>query len=82
MHNRLIRCLLFSVLVTFSLRTTVAQQGGRGQTGAAGGNTLGRGAAPLVPDKLPYDKHDLSGVWLGNQYGFNSKYEPPMTPEG
>ena len=82
MRSRLIRCLLFSVLVTVSWRTTVAQQGGRGQTGAAGGNTLGRGAAPLVPDKLPYDKHDLSGVWLGNQYGFNSKYEPPMTPEG
>src|SRR5215467_1538247 len=45
-------------------------------------NALGRGAAPLVADNLPYDKHDLSGVWLGNKYGFNGTYEPPLTPEG
>jgi hypothetical protein len=45
-------------------------------------NALGRGAPPLVADNSPYDKHDLSGVWLGNKYGFNATYEPPMTPEG
>jgi hypothetical protein len=45
-------------------------------------NILGRGAPPLVADGLTYDKRDLSGVWLGNKYGFNATYEPPMTPEG
>jgi hypothetical protein len=45
-------------------------------------NGLGRGAPPLIADKLPYNKRDLSGVWLGNKYGFNATYEPPMTPEG
>src|SRR5262245_15061834 len=56
----------------------IAQQADPG----SGRNSLGRGAAPLVPDKLPYDKHDLAGVWLGNKYGFNATYEPPMTAEG
>jgi hypothetical protein len=58
---------------------------GAGEQGAQGGqdrNVLGRGARPLVPDNLPFDPKDLSGVWLGNQYGFNATYEPPMTPEG
>ena len=50
MRNRLVQSLLFSMLVTVSLVTMVAQPGGRGPAGAAGGNTLGRGAAPLVPE--------------------------------
>jgi hypothetical protein len=61
-----------------------AGPGAQGQGGgrAGGGNVLGRGAPPLVPDKRPFDARDLSGVWLGNQYGFNATYEPPMTAEG
>src|SRR3990170_7349435 len=58
---------------------------GGAQQGAQGGqdrNVLARGARPLVPDDLPFDPHDLSGVWLANKYGFNATYEPPMTPEG
>lgn len=39
-----------------------------------------RGA--LRPDPRPYDKQNLSGYWKGNQYGYNSKFVPPMTPEG
>jgi hypothetical protein len=50
--------------------------------GDAGGNVLGRGAPPLVPDSSPFDPRDLSGVWLGDTYGFNARHEPPMTPEG
>ena len=57
------------------------QAGNRGNSAPAR-NALGRGAAPLVPDNLPYDKRDFSGVWLGNKYGFNATYEPPLTPEG
>ena len=58
-----------------------AQPQGRGGTGRSG-NVLGRGAPPLVPDNEPFNPRDLSGVWLGNKYGFNDKYEPPMTAEG
>jgi len=67
----------------------IAQQAGNnrgrndnGRNPAPARNALGRGAAPLVPDNLPYDKRDLSGVWLGNKYGFNATYEPPLTAEG
>jgi hypothetical protein len=65
----------------------IAQQSGNNNRGNTNNsvparNALGRGAAPLVPDNLPYDKRDLSGVWLGNKYGFNATYEPPLTPEG
>jgi len=67
------------------IRQASAQQTGPGKGGnnpATPRNSLGRGAAPLVADNLPYDKHDLTGVWLGNKYGFNATYEPPLTPEG
>ncbi|MBI4263304.1 MAG: hypothetical protein HY657_02915 [Acidobacteria bacterium] len=75
-----------SLLVVIPL-LGAAQQGGRGagpagQGAGGGGNVLGRGAPPLAPDTRPFDPRDLSGVWLGNQYGFNATYEPPMTPEG
>lgn len=64
------------------------------QQGAGGGNALGQGGlgqgglgqggrqAPLVPDGRPFNARDLSGVWRGNQYGFNATFEPPMTPQG
>jgi hypothetical protein len=55
---------------------------GQGGGRAGSGNVLGRGAPPLVPDTRPFDPRDLSGVWLGNKYGFNATYEPPMTAEG
>jgi hypothetical protein len=35
-----------------------------------------------VPDNQPFTARDLSGVWLGNKYGFNGVYEPPLTAEG
>jgi hypothetical protein len=59
-----------------------AQQGSTTPAGDAGRNVLGRGAPPLVPDNSPFDARDLSGVWLGNLYGFNAKYVPPMTAAG
>jgi hypothetical protein len=43
---------------------------------------LGRGAPPLVPDNQPFDAKDLSGVWLGNKYGYNATTEPQWTAEG
>ena len=54
--------------------------GGRGRGG--NGNVLGRGAPRLAPDNQPFNPKDLSGVWLGNKYGFNEMYEAPMTAEG
>jgi hypothetical protein len=59
-----------------------AQQGGNVADSDVGGNVLGRGAPPLVPDNSPFDARDLSGVWLVNLYGFNATYVPPMTPAG
>jgi len=56
--------------------------GGGGGRGGGNGNVLGRGAPPLVPDNAPFDAHDLSGVWLGNKYGYNAMSEPDWTPEG
>src|SRR6266478_2496711 len=29
-----------------------------------------------------FDRHDLSGIWRGNQYVFNDKVEPVFTAEG
>jgi len=70
-----------AIPVWLSAQQPPARGAGGGRRGG-NGNTLGRGAPPLTPDNQPFDKHDLSGVWLGNQYGFNAKYEPPMTLEG
>src|SRR2546423_919816 len=67
--------------IWLSAQQPPARGAGGGRRGG-NGNSLGRGAPPLTPDNQPFDKHDLSGVWLGNQYGFNAKYEPPLTPEG
>src|SRR5262245_44432786 len=63
-------------------RAAGGQGRGRGGRGGGNGNVLGRGAPPLVPDNQPFDAHDLSGVWLGNKYGFNATSEPAFTPEG
>jgi len=84
MQSRLKLWLAGAAIVAVPLWLT-AQQGGRGGSGQVGNvtnNVLGRGAPQLVPDNLPFNKRDLSGVWLGNKYGYNATYEPPMTPEG
>jgi len=54
----------------------------RGGRGGGNGNVLGRGAPPLVPDNQPFEARDLSGVWLGNKYGFNATSDPAFTAEG
>jgi len=86
MHNRFALAFVVLLLV-FTVRASAQQRAGQrgtggGQQGGEDRNVLARGARPLVPDNLPFDAHDLSGVWLGNQYGFNATYEPSMTPEG
>jgi hypothetical protein len=70
--------------ITLALPAWIAaQQGGNVTSGGdAGRNVLGRGAPPLVPDNSPFDARDLSGVWLGDMYGFNAKYVPSLTPAG
>jgi hypothetical protein len=81
------RWVAWSVAVLFS-GLAIAQQGGnngrRANDNNAGPprNGLGRGAPRLVADNQAYEKHDLSGVWLGNKYGYNATYVPPLTPEG
>jgi hypothetical protein len=35
-----------------------------------------------APDTRPFDSHDLSGIWQGNQYVFNARTEPTFTAEG
>jgi len=86
-----IRVLVAVLSMSFVIPLTIAAQqpgggggrgGGRGGRGGGTGNVLGRGAPTLVPDNQPFDAHDLSGVWLGNKYGFNATVEPTMTPEG
>ena len=54
MRNRFVRSFLFSVLVTVSVGTTIAQQGGRGQAGAGPRNALGRGAPAVGPPTRRY----------------------------
>src|SRR5438874_13224238 len=79
MHSRSMRVLVSAMLAAVPV-SLVAQQASK--SGAPVRNGLGRGAGPLVPDNVPFNKHDLSGVWLGNKYGYNATHEPPMTPEG
>src|SRR2546423_14055092 len=67
--------------IWLSAQQPPARGAGGGRRGG-NGNSLGRGAPPLTPDNQPFDKHDLSGVWLGNQYGYNAKDEPPLAPQG
>src|ERR1041385_2235296 len=85
MRTRLL--LAFVSLAMIPLLAAAQQPRGRGAGPAPGagggtGNVLGRGAPRLVPDNQPFEPKDLSGVWLGNKYGFNENYEPPMTAEG
>jgi hypothetical protein len=80
MRNRLVR-ILSAVAVLAAVPVWVAAQQAA-KTGTGQKNVLGRGAPPLVPDNLPFDKHDLSGVWLGNKYGYNATVEPGMTAAG
>ncbi len=71
---------LGAVLLFASGSVLAAQQAGRG-----GGNALrqgGGGRGQLVPNNLPFDAKDLSGIWRGDKYGFNATEEPKWTPEG
>jgi hypothetical protein len=91
MRTRVVLALV-SMSLAIPLMTAAQQNGARGAAAPAqgqgrggrggNGNVLGRGAPPLVPDSQPFDARDLSGVWLGNKYGFNATLEPPMTAEG
>src|ERR1043166_9305388 len=74
-----------SIAMLIPLPSGAQQPAGRGAGPAPQGqrgNVLGRGAPPLVPDNQPFTARDLSGVWLGNKYGLNGVYEPPLTAEG
>src|SRR6185503_1738525 len=86
MRTRLLLAII-SIAVLMPLLVAAQQTRGRGAGAGAqpqgrGGNVLGRGAPRLVPDNEPFNPKDLSGVWLGNKYGYNDTYEPPMTAEG
>jgi hypothetical protein len=81
MQHRLVLAIAAGVLAVTA--SGVAQQRGQQQAGG-GGNPLGQGGrqATLQANNLPFDAKDLSGIWRGNQYGFNATTEPSWTPEG
>lgn len=43
---------------------------------------LGQGRAPSPTASLPFDPHDLNGIWGGQSTNNLTKDEPPMTPAG
>lgn len=63
----LILCAFGLLFMTFGV---LAQQNGGGSPSAK------------PADKRRFNPHDLSGIWLGDKYGFNANFVPPMTPEG
>ncbi len=73
--------LKIGAVVAIASASAIAQQ----QAGRGGANPLGQGGGgrgQLVANNLPFNAKDLSGIWRGNQYGFNATSEPKWTAEG
>src|SRR5262245_36415176 len=79
MTNRPVTVIALALLVT-SAAVTHAQDGGRGaapagpapagQAPAGRGRAAGPGYLKLFDSNLPFDAHDLAGIWSPNGNGF------------